>query len=347
MSNQQVDNILVVGPSWVGDMVMAQSLFKTLKRQNPQCNVDVIAPPWSVPVLERMPEVHRGIPIKVAHGELGLKTRYQLGKALRGQYQRAIILPRSLKAALLPFFAHIPSRTGFLGEMRYALLNDIRLFNKSHLNQTVKRFVALGLTQAGAQQHFQIPQPQLTIDPIQQQKALQAFKLNQEKPAIALFPGAEYGPAKQWPLQHYAALAERLLVAGFQVWIMGSQKDSAAAQGIIETATHAAVEQNSIINLCGNTSLSQAIDLIAYCKGAVSNDSGLMHVAAAAGCPVVGIYGSSSPLFTPPLTDKSKILYLNLDCSPCFERECPLQHLNCLHKINPENVFSELKMVLS
>ncbi|MGH1486216.1 MAG: lipopolysaccharide heptosyltransferase II [Cellvibrionaceae bacterium] len=356
MSKQQVDNILVVGPSWVGDMVMAQSLFKILKQQSPQCAIDVIAPQWSVPVLERMPEVRRGIPLNVGHGELGLKTRYQLGKSLRGKYQRAIILPRSLKAALVPFFANIPSRTGFLGEMRYALLNDIRLFDKSHLNQTVKRFVALGLTQADAQKHFQSPQPQLNINPDQQQQALQAFKLNQEKPAIALFPGAEYGPAKQWPLQHYAALAVQLLAEGFQVWVMGSQKDSVAAEEIIGTVNNntANNEQpehntinNTIVNLCGNTSLAQAIDLIAFCKGAVSNDSGLMHVAAAAGCPVVGIYGSSSPLFTPPLTKRSKILHLNLSCSPCFKRECPLQHLDCLHKISPESVFNELKMLLS
>jgi heptosyltransferase-2 len=348
MSNQYksaAENILVVGPSWVGDMVMAQSLFKILKQQNPECLIDVIAPGWSVPVLERMPEVRKGIPLHVGHGEINLKARYQLGKELRNQYQRAIVLPRSLKAALVPFFAKIPVRTGFLGEMRYGILNDIRLFNKKHLNQTVKRFVALGLTQEAAQKNIPIHYPALSVESGSQEQVLKKLDLHSSQPAIALFPGAEYGPAKQWPIEHYAELASTLVENGYQVWIMGSQKDKTVAEAIIKQTKK---DQNSaLINLCGETSLAEAIDLIAYCKGAISNDSGLMHVAAAADCPVIGIYGSSSPDFTPPLTEKSKVLYLNLSCSPCFERECPLQHLDCLYKITPQSVFNELKMLLS
>jgi heptosyltransferase-2 len=336
------NSILVVGPSWVGDMVMAQSLFKALKQNNPNALIDVIAPAWSVPVLERMPEVHHAIALTVGHGELQLGKRYALGKSLRGKYQRAIILPRSLKAALVPFFAKVPIRTGFLGEMRYGLINDIRVFDKSHLNQTVKRFVALGLSAEEAEGKFQTPQPTLAIDQSQLQHSLQELKLNAEQPAIALFPGAEYGPAKQWPLLYYRELAKQLAKAGYQVWIMGSQKDHDVAEQIIDSSTSL-----PLINLCGKTSIAQAIDLISHCEGAVSNDSGLMHVAAATGCPVVAIYGSSSPLFTPPLTDNAHIEYLNLDCSPCFKRQCPLQHLDCLNKIQPEQVFRSLKMLLS
>jgi heptosyltransferase-2 len=353
MPNQRssnTDNILVVGPSWVGDMVMAQSLFKALKQQNPACAIDVIAPGWSVPVLERMPEVRRGIPLHIGHGEFNLKARYRLGKELRNQYQRAIVLPRSLKAALVPFFANIPVRTGFLGEMRYGILNDIREFNKKHLNQTVKRFTALGATKSAAQQstalqatpiHF----PALRIDKDAQLQVLKKLQLSTTQPAVSLFPGAEYGPAKQWPIEHYAELASALTQDGYQVWIMGSQKDGAVAENIIDRVK---TDQSiSLTNLCGKTSLAEAIDLIGHCKAAVSNDSGLMHVAAAADCPVIGIYGSSSPDFTPPLTKKSKVLHLNLDCSPCFERTCPLQHLDCLYKITPKSVFDALKMLLS
>ncbi len=340
-STSKQENILIVGPSWVGDMVMAQSLFKTLKKQNNNINIDVIAPAWSVPVLERMPEVRRAIVLNTAHGEIGLKKRYQLGKSLRGQYQRTIILPRSLKAALAPFFAKVPVRTGFKGEMRIGVINDIREFDKNHLNQTVKRFVALGLTQQTANTNFAIDYPKLSIDNNAQQQTLRKLDLNTSKPAIALFPGAEYGPAKQWPLSYFKELAQHLISEDFQVWVMGSQKDHSAGENISSD------QSSDIINLCGKTSIAEVIDLIAYCKGAVSNDSGLMHVAAAASCPVVGIYGSSSPKFTPPLTQQAKVLHLNLDCGPCFKRECPLQHLDCLNKISPQNVFRALKELLS
>jgi heptosyltransferase-2 len=345
------NNILVVGPSWVGDMVMAQSLFKTLKEQTPAVNIDVIAPAWSVPVLQRMPEVRQAIVLDTAHGELGIKKRYRLGKSLRRKYQRAIILPRSLKSALVPFFAKVPIRTGFRGESRLGLINDIREFNKTHLNQTVKRFVALGLTPIAAKSSFTIINPKLSIDTDAQKECLKKLALDPNKPAIALFPGAEYGPAKQWPLTYFKELAQKLVREGFQVWVMGSQKDHAAGETIAEenTAgeTASAGQSSSIMNCCGKTSIAEAIDLIAYCKAAISNDSGLMHVASAANCPVVGIYGSSSPIFTPPLSARAKILYLNLDCSPCFKRECPLQHLDCLHKISPQNVFTRLKELLS
>jgi heptosyltransferase-2 len=340
------ENILVVGPSWVGDMVMAQSLFKELKKQNSASNIDVIAPAWSVPVLQRMPEVRQAIALDTAHGELGIKKRYRLGKSLREEYQRAIILPRSLKSALVPFFAQVPIRTGFKGEARFGLINDIREFDKTHLNQTVKRFTALGLSSSAAKRTFAIDNPKLQIDNDSQQECLKKFEFDSNRPAIALFPGAEYGPAKQWPLAYFNELAQKLVDEGFQVWVMGSQKDHSAGETIVGKVTTIGQPQH-IFNCCGKTSIAEVIDLIAYCKAAVSNDSGLMHVAAAANCPVVGIYGSSSPEFTPPLSARSKILYLNLVCSPCFKRECPLQHLNCLHKISPQNVFTSLKELLS
>jgi heptosyltransferase-2 len=339
-------DILVVGPSWVGDMVMAQSLFKTLKAQNSDNHIDVIAPAWSVPVLQRMPEVRQAIVLDTAHGELGIKKRYRLGKSLRGKYQRAIILPRSLKSALVPFFAQVPVRTGFKGEVRFGLINDIREFDKTHLNQTVKRFVALGLSLDAAKDTFVFDNPKLRIDSDAQQRCLSKFGLDSARPAIALFPGAEYGPAKQWPLAYFEELALRLVQEGFQVWIMGSQKDYAAGE-VIVGKTEPTEKPRHMVNCCGKTSIAEVVDLIAYCKAAVSNDSGLMHVAAAANCPVVGIYGSSNPEFTPPLSTHAKILYLDLQCSPCFKRECPLKHLNCLRQISPQNVFNSLKELLS
>ncbi len=330
------EHILVVGPSWVGDMVMAQSLFKILKARPSKPDIDVIAPPWSAPIIERMPEISNRIELNVNHGEFGLKKRFSLGKHLKQyQYSQAIVLPRSLKAALTPFFASIPTRTGFLGEMRYGLLNDIRLFDKKKLDQTVKRFATLGLP--ANQALGEIPKPSLNIDPKNQQKLVEQLKLS-DKPAIALLPGAEYGPAKQWPLDYYRELAKRILDSGKQVWILGSNKDKPAGDTIVESLGEHA------INLCGETSLADAIDLLASAEHCVSNDSGLMHVAAAVNTPVIAIYGSSSPDFTPPLTERAQIQYKNLDCSPCFKRECPLGHLNCLKTITVDDIASQLPL---
>ena len=328
MSGAGESAVLVVGPSWVGDMVMAQSLFKVLKDREPGRAIDVLAPAWSLPIVRRMPEVREAIALDTAHGELGIGKRRRLARQLPA-YARAIVLPRSLKAALVPWFAGIPRRTGFRGESRYFLINDVRPFDRRVLDQTVKRFVALGL-EAGAPMPAELPEPGLRVDRERQNELLEELGLDTARPVIAFMPGAEYGPAKCWPLDYFGALAGMLDADGFSVWILGSDKDRAAGERI---AAAAPAE-----NLCGRTALVDTVDLLALTRQVVSNDSGLMHVAAAVGTRVHGIYGSSSPDFTPPLTANRTIHYLRLDCSPCFERTCPLGHLNCLNNIAPERV---------
>jgi len=321
---------LIVGPSWVGDMVMAQSLFKTLKQREPAAEIDVIAPQWSVPVIERMPEVRRGIGLPIGHGEFGLGERRAIGHGLRGgQYDHALILPRSFKSALVPWFAKVPKRTGYRGEMRFGLLNDIRPLDKTVLDQTVKRFVALGLDYGEVPQT--IPQPQLTIDSANQQQLIAEHSLDVAIPVVAMMPGASYGPAKCWPLEYFAELAAQLTAKGFAVWVLGSGGDAAAGEQI-------AAGNPAVRNLCGKTRLEDTVDLLGLCRTAVTNDSGLMHVAAAAGIHVIAMYGSSTPAYTPALTDKKTIHYLDMDCSPCFKRECPLGHLNCLREIRVADV---------
>ncbi|MDR1662602.1 MAG: lipopolysaccharide heptosyltransferase II [Azoarcus sp.] len=329
--------ILVVGPSWVGDMVMAQSLFKVL-RATDDCLIDVLAPAWSLPVLARMPEVHRGVVMPLGHGELGLGKRWALGRALaREAYAQAIILPGSLKSALMPFFARIPQRTAFRGEMRYGLVNDMRPLDRAALPMTVQRFVALGLPR-GALAPSPLPPPRLVAD-AENQRALPArFGLDAARPAIAFMPGAEYGPAKQWPPAHYAALARDLVDRGFQIWVLGSDRDSIAAHAIADASADPAM----VFDLTGRTTLGDAVDLLAMTRAAVTNDSGLMHVAAALDVPLVAIFGSSSPEHTPPLALRVAIESLRLECSPCFERHCPLGHTRCLTGIGPERVFAAL-----
>lgn len=328
--------VLVVGPAWVGDMVMAQSLFITLKRQNPDVLIDVLAPGWSLPLIARMPEVRKGIEMPVGHGEFGFGKLRRLGISLRNeQYDRAIVLPRKLKAALVPWFARIPRRTGFRGESRYGLINDMRPLDESLLTQTVQRFVALGLEQA-PKTVPPIPEPHLQVDATNRARLLIELGLNTDRPTIAFMPGAEYGPAKQWPPEYYAQLAARLAQSGHQVWVMGSAKESALGESI------RAASGNTATNLCGRTQLVDTVDLLSLCARAVSNDSGLMHVAAAVGVPLVAIYGSSTPEYTPPLTAAADILYLRLDCSPCFERTCPLGHYNCLRHISVDRVLEHI-----
>jgi heptosyltransferase-2 len=328
--------VLVVGPSWVGDMVMAQSLFKVLRERQPSREIDVIAPGWSLPVLARMPEVRRGIEMPLGHGEIGFGTRRDIGRALRGEgYGQAIVLPRSAKSALVPWHARIPVRTGFRGEFRFGLVNDRRPFDRAVLDQTVKRFVALGLERGESLPD--IPVPALRID-AGAQRAARARLLPDvgDGPAVGMMPGAEYGPAKCWPLESFASLARHVVAGGASVWLFGGPNDVESGERI------AALAGPGVHNLCGRTTLAEVIDLIALCGNVVSNDSGLMHVAAAVGSHVIAIYGSSSPSFTPPLTDRRAIHYLDLDCSPCFRRECPLGHLNCLRNITPEQVAATL-----
>ena len=328
--------ILVVGPAWVGDMVMAQSLFITLKQQDPSCIIDVVAPAWSVPLLQRMPEVNEAIELPVTHKQLKLLTRYRLGKKLRAnKYDRAIVTPRSFKSALVPFFARAVQRTGYRGEMRYGLLNDIRPLDKSALTQTVQRQVALALP---AKSHLPpaTPYPILKIDKENQQRLVEKLSLKTDKPVIGLMPGAEYGPAKQWPVEYYAELAKKLVANGKYVWVFGSEKEVPIGQTIART-------NNGILNLCGKTTLVDVVDLIALSETVVSNDSGLMHVACATGRDVIAIYGSTDPTYTPPLSDNVQILYKGLSCSPCFKRECPLGHTNCLIEITDDLVIELLR----
>ncbi len=331
----ETTHYLIAGPAWVGDMVMAQSLFMTIKQREPQARIDVLAPGWSLPLLARMPEIDEAINVPVGHGEFGLAKRWQLGRGLRGRrYDRAIVIPRSMKAALIPFFAGAKVRTGYRGEMRYGLLNDIRPLDKKLLTQTVQRYVALGLP-ADSELPPSIPSPRLLVDAENQQRLLDELGLRGEGKVIGLMPGAEYGPAKRWP--YYAELVAQLVRVGFRVWIFGSEKERVDAESLAGVGA---------VNLCGRTSLVEAVDLIAACDTVVSNDSGLMHVAAAVGKPLLAIYGSSTPDYTPPLSEQAQVLYQRLDCSPCFKRDCPLGHTDCLKGIGVDEVFSTLMPML-
>ncbi len=336
-------NILIIGPSWVGDMVMAQTLFQCLKQRHPDCHIDVLAPDWSRPLLERMPEVRRALSLPFGHGELNMAARRQLGRSLRNRYQQAILLPNSLKSALVPFFARIPQRTGWRGEMRYILLNDVRRLDKARYPLMIERFMALAFEPDAALPN-PYPRPRLHIDANSRNIALARFGLELDRPVLALCPGAEFGEAKRWPANHYAAVADAKIRAGWQVWLFGSKSDHAVGESIREGLFPELQEE--IVNLAGETSLAEAIDLLSCADAVVSNDSGLMHVAAALSRPLVAVYGSTSPQFTPPLGEQVEIVRLGLECSPCFKRTCPLGHYNCLRDLAPASVLAALERLV-
>ncbi len=338
---QDAVKILIVAPSWIGDTIMAQPLFARIKAQHPTAQIDAFAPKWVMPVLQRMPEITDVIENPFGHGALQLRARRMTARDLaKRSYDKAYILPNSLKSALIPWLANIPTRIGFTGEHRYGLLNVRHTLIKEILPLMVQRFMQLA-EPARTNYSGTPPHPRLLSSLQGQADIRQKLGIQNIPRAVAFCPGAEFGPAKRWPAKHFAELANLFSQEGYEVWIFGSAKDRPIADEIAQASTA------TCRNLCGATRLDEAIDLIAQSDLVVCNDSGLMHVAAAVDRPLVAIYGSSSPGFTPPLSNQADILSLNLSCSPCFKRTCPLGHLDCLNQLSPERVFSTCKSRLS
>ncbi len=338
-----MNRVLIIGPSWVGDMVMSQTLFKVLKQQQPDCIIDVLAPAWSLPILARMPEVHKGIVFPFGHGELKLAERYRFGKKLQAQYDQAILLPNSLKSGLVPFFANIPRRTGWRGEMRYGLLNDVRPLDEQRYPLMVERFAALAFPPE-APLPDTLPYPQLVTNTESLRNVQNKYALTKTRKTLVLCPGAEFGNAKQWPEEHYAAVANQKISEGWQVWVLGSRNDLHTSEKIYSLINPS--HRPFCINLAGRTDLVETIDVIALADAVVTNDSGLMHIAAAVNTPLVVVYGSTSPAFTPPLGKQVAIVQSNIHCAPCFQRTCPLGHRKCLVDQIPSEVLKRLEKVL-
>ncbi len=318
-------------------MVMAQSLMMQLKQDEPDGIIDVLAPEWSFPLLARMPQVNQPISLPFKHGEFAFSARKEQGKSLKAhQYDWAIVLPNSWKSALLPYFADIPRRTGYLGELRYGLLNDWRKLDKKQVTMTVQRFVNLALPkQHDGEVKYQCPHVQIQAD--QQAEVTEKYSINRRQKILILCPGAEYGPAKCWPAAHFADVAKTKHNEGWQVVLLGSAKDQKIAAEINR------LSGDRCMDFSGKTTLAEAVDIMSLADQVVSNDSGLMHVAAALDKSLIAIYGSSDPGFTPPLNEQARIIDLQLDCSPCFKRECPLGHTRCLTDISPAQVVDLIK----
>ncbi len=337
-----INRALVIAPNWIGDALMAQPLFKLLKALYPRLIIDAVAARWVAPVLERMPEIEEVYTTDFIRQKLQLWRRWQTAQTLREmKYDAAYILPNSAKSALIPWFAGIGLRIGYHGEYRYGLLN-VRHINphKKERPPMVRHYAALAYA-PGAPMPDRLPKPYLQIASSEQARILTRFSLETQAPLIVFCPGAEYGPAKRWPAEHFATLAQFIAQAFPYTYIvaLGASKDAPLAQAIADRAPH-------VRNLCGHTTLDEACALIASASAVISNDSGLMHIAAATRRPLLALYGSSDPRHTPPLSKTARVQWLQLECSPCFARECPLGHLKCLRELKPEQVFESLRDML-
>ena len=341
-----MQSILIIAPNWIGDAVMTQPLLANLKTLYPDSRIDVLASHWVAPIFRACPQVYEVIEAKFEHKQLQWALRKQLAKQLGAKkYQACFVLPNSFKSALIPWLANIPFRIGYRGEMRFGLIN-LALDNPSKLNRPPMMDHYLALSELLKEEPTPLREgaPQLNVSLLAKQSVenkLQGSNIKSDS-IYVLCPGAEYGPSKRWPTEHFAALAQRLISenSNNQVILLGSKSDAIFGQQIL---VH--VEQKSHIhNWCGNTTLDEAIALIGMSKAVISNDSGLMHIAAALRVPQVAIFGSSDPAHTPPLSDKAKVIWLNMSCSPCHKRECPLGHLRCLNDILPEQVFATLNI---
>jgi heptosyltransferase II len=333
---------LVVAPNWIGDAIMAQPLLALLKSNDKNGQIDVLAPAHIVPVFEAMAEVNEVIVAPQSPGKLQLRERLSLaGRLRRLGYERCYVLPNSMKSALVPWLAGIPVRIGHRGEARYWLINRSYDAQGSHRPPMVEHYARLAFAQQQVMPSG-VPNPVLSRNTVRESAILARYNINPSDPIVVLCPGAEFGPAKRWPARHYASLAA-LVCAEWpeaNVVLLGSNKDRTLATEI------AALSGQPLRNLCGDTTLTEAMAIISRASSVVSNDSGLMHIAAAFGRPQVAVFGSSDPRHTPPRSTRAKVEWLHLECSPCFERECPLGHTNCLNLISPLNVFESLKKVM-
>lgn len=325
-------------------MVMAQGLFKLLKARDSMMILHVAAPASVLPLCEFMPEIDQAFLLPFQHGEFNLIKRYHFAGALRKEkYDQCIILPNSFKSALIPFLARIPKRTGWRGEWRYGLLNDVRVLNHAKISfhrsslLMIEQFLALGVSKEEALPHYLNYLPTLAVNSERAKQLAHSLSIDFSKKTVALCPGSSYGSSKRWPEKYFAEIALQQLARGEQICLFGGPAEISLGEKIQELTQH------RCFNLINKLDLASSVLLLSQASQVLTNDSGLMHVAAAFNLPIVAVYGSSSPEFTPPLTRKAKIAMLALSCQPCFKRICPLKHHDCMEKLFPDKILPMLE----
>jgi len=334
-----ISPILLVPYMWIGDFVRCHTVVSVLRQRFPGRPVDMLATTLCAPLADYMPGVRKAIVADLPRSRLALAQQFALAERFKREgYGMALVMPRTWKSALAPFFAGIRQRVGFAGEVRIGLLNDLR-FGERKLPRMVDRCAMLALPR-GSPQPPTWPAPELKVPPAE----IAAWRSRRGlaadgRPVVALAPGA-VGPSKRWTTEGYAALTRRLIADGCAVWVLGGPNEK-------ELAT-------AIIGDCGardltGTDLRDAVLALAAAAVAVSNDSGLLHVAAAAGTPSIGIFGPTSPWHWAPLNPLAAVIETQseLSCRPCHKPVCRLVHHRCMHDIAPETVLAATRQAIA
>ena len=332
--------ILIVPYVWIGDFVRCHSVVQLLRQRFPNRDIDVLSSTLCAPLVDYMPGVRKGIVCDLPRKQLALRAHRALAARLSAErYGSVLVMPRTWKSALAPFLAGIPERTGFAGEARFGLINDIR-FGEQRLPRMVDRCCALALPKA-APLPADWPPPELNV-PVAEATAWRAKRAlpDDGRPVVALAPGA-VGPSKRWPIAHYARLAQELTGAGLSVWVLGSPDESPLAAEIVRAAGAQARDLTS-------PDLRNAILALKLASAAVSNDSGLLHVAAAIGTPTLGIFGPTSPRHWAPLNPLAAVVETRTEvpCRPCHQPTCRLVHHRCMRDIPAEQVLPAVRRAL-
>jgi heptosyltransferase-2 len=332
--------ILLVPYMWIGDFVRCHSVVRLLNARFPQAPVDVLTTTLCAPLLDYMPGVRKGIVVDLPRKKLPFRLHRALAERLaKEHYSRSLVMPRTWKAALAPFLAGIPERTGFAGEVRFGLLNDIR-FGERRLPRMVDRCGALALPK-GATLPPEWPKPQLVVPPDGAAAWRTTHDLpNEGRPVVAFAPGA-VGPSKRWPSSYFAELGRKLTAEGFAVWVLGSPAEAPLAEEIVAAAGPSARNLTS-------TDLRNAVLALKIASACVSNDSGLVHVAAAIGTPTVGIFGPTSPWHWAPLNPLAAVIETttNVLCRPCHKPTCRFGHHHCMRDIPADQVLPAVHRAL-
>jgi heptosyltransferase-2 len=326
---------------WIGDFVRCHTVVKLLRQRLPARPVDVLTTTLCAPLLDYMPGVRKGIVWDLPRKRLAFGEHRALAARLALEhYGSVLVMPRTWKSALAPFLAGIPERTGFAGEGRLWLLNDIR-FGERRLPRMIERCAALALPR-GATLPSDWPMPELAVPAAAAADWRVKRGLPEDaRPVVALAPGA-VGPSKRWPVANYAELAQKLTAKGLSVWVLGSETEQPLAAEIAAAAGPRARDLTS-------SDLRNAILALKLASAAVSNDSGLVHVSAAIGTPTIGIFGPTSPWHWAPLNPLAAVIetLTEVPCRPCHKPQCRVGHHRCMRDIPVGQVFEALRRALA
>ncbi|MFC1811246.1 lipopolysaccharide heptosyltransferase II [Thermodesulfobacteriota bacterium] len=339
----KIKSILIRSTNWIGDAVMTTPAIRAIRKNFPHSEISILVKPWVSPVFENNPHIDRLILYNSESRHKGLIGKFRLARDLRQYtFDAAILLQNAFEAALIAFLSGIPCRIGFNTDARGLLLShpvpcgfEIKSVHQTQYYLSIIEGVGLGTDGQDLD---------LVVNEEYKQRALEIFDqlgISKSDRLVGINPSATFGPAKQWFSDRYARLSDKIQeVFGARVIFFGGPEDQVLGKIISQITRHPPID------LCGKTDLGEAMALIQQCNLFITNDSGLMHVAAALDVPLISIFGSTNPVTTGPWSSRSRIVRVPIECSPCLKPECPEEHLSCMDRIGVDKVFEAVKEML-